>query len=388
MTKRKVILVTGVSGFWGSQVAARLIAEAVGNEPGHAEPGRRDDQWLSSDGSADDKLKYHVIGVDAEPPDPEIKDLDFIQADIRNPLLVDLLREEEVDAVCHMVFMDSTRPSETAFDVNVIGTMKVLGACAEAGVRKVVLKSSTAVYGAHPENSAYLSEQHPLRGSRAYGFTRDMMEIEAFCNGFRRQVPDMVLTTLRFPSIVGPTVDSPMTRFLREPWTPVLLGFDPLMQVVHERDVVEALVYAMLNDVSGVFNIAAEGILPLSRLMGLAGKLPVPIVHLFAYWGAQVLGSSGLRVARYVPMELDYIRYPWVGDLTKMREELGFTPRYTAEEVLREFAGQQRLRRYMPDSAALAYDEERLRDTLERRRRARRRDMAPVADPMEEAGND
>jgi hypothetical protein len=74
-----------------------------------------------------------------------------------------------------------------------------------------------------------------------------------------------------------------------------------------------------------------------------------------------------------MPIELDYIRYPWVADLAKMREELGFSPRYTAEEALREFAGQQRLRRYAPESSTLAYDEERLRDTIERRRRAKAR---------------
>jgi len=105
--------------------------------------------------------------------------------------------------------------------------------------------------------------------------------------------------------------------------------------------------------------------------MALAGKFPIPVFHLFAYWGASAAESTGLPVNRYLPIELDYLRYSWVADLERMRADLGFVPRYTAEEVLREFAGQQRLRRYMPESAALAYDEERLRDTLERRRRVR-----------------
>ena len=83
------------------------------------------------------------------------------------------------------------------------------------------------------------------------------------------------------------------------------------------------------------------------------------------------MNSAGLLSGKYAPIELDYLRYPVVADLTKMREELGFIPRYTAEEALREFAGEQRLSRYVPESAALAYDEERLRDTIERRRRAR-----------------
>jgi UDP-glucose 4-epimerase len=356
MTEKRVILVTGVAGYWGAQVASRLIGDAASEKD------------------------YHVIGLDSQPPDESLKGLDFVQADIRNPLFVELLRSERVHTVCHLVFSESVRATEAAFDINVMGTMKVLGACAEAGVRKVVLKSSMTVYGANPSNPAFITEQQPLQANRAYGTTRNLVEIEAFCNGFRRQVPEMVLTILRFASIIGPQADTPMTRFLKRPMAPVLLGFDPLMQVIHEKDVVEALVYAIHNDVPGVFNVAAEGVLPLSRLMALAAKIPVPVFHLFAYWGADLAGAVGASVERHWPIEMDYLRYPWVGDLAKMREDLGFVPRYTAEEALREFAGQQRLRRYMPESAALAYDEERLRDTIERRKRARELG----GDPMEE----
>lgn len=347
MSDKQVILVTGVANYWGAQVAARLV------------------------NGASPETDYHVIGLDSEPPGESLKGLDFIQADIRNPLFVDLLKSENVHTLCHLVFAESVRASEAAFDINVMGTMKVLGACAEAGVRKVVLKSSMSIYGANPSNPAFITEQQPPQTGRSYGTTRNLVEIEAFCNGFRRQVPEMTLTILRFASIVGPQADTPMTRFLKQPMAPVLLGFDPLMQVIHEKDVVEALVYAIKNDVPGVFNIAAEGILPLSRLTALAAKVPIPVFHLFAYWGADLMGAAGVPTGRHWPIEVDYLRYPWVGDLAKMREDLGFVPRYTAEEALREFAGEQRLRRYMPESAALAYDEERLRDTIERRKRSR-----------------
>jgi UDP-glucose 4-epimerase len=364
MSRGKVILVTGVAGYWGAQLAGELL-------------GRR-----NYEGGAD----WHIIGLDTNIPDPEIQGLDFIQADIRNSLLVDLLQEEQVDTLCHLAFVDSVRPVESAFDANVIGTMKVLGACAQAGVRKVVLKSSTAVYGAHPDNPAFITEEHPLQGSRKYGYTRDLVEVEAFYNGFRRQVPEMVLALLRFANIVGITADTPMTRFLSEPLSPVLMGFDPMMQIIHERDVVDALVHAVVNDAHGAFNIAAEGVLPLSKLMAIAGKIQLPVVHPLAYCGVGVLDRIGFRSGRFLPIELDYLRYPWVGDLSKMREEFGFAPRYTAEEALREFAGQQRMQRFMPESAALAYDEQRLRDTLERRRRMRTRQAMSTAGDFEETG--
>jgi UDP-glucose 4-epimerase len=343
MAEKKVVLVTGVAGYWGSRVAARLAAEE----------------------------KYHVIGLDVERPPGDTKGLDFILADVRNPLLVELLKAEGVEAVCHLAFRGSTRRSEAAFDANVMGTTKLLGACAEAGVGKVVLKSSTTVYGARPTNSAFLPEDHALRGSKRYGYLRDRVEIETFCNGFCRGAPEMVVTILRFSSIVGPTADTPMTRFLKTQWAPSLMGFDPMMQIIHADDVVAALVHAVHNDVPGVFNVAAEESLPLSKIRGMVGKLPFSVFHPFAGWGVTFLGTARLDVKRYLPIEPGYLRYPWVGDLTRMRQDLGFVPRYTAEGTVREFAAQLRLGRYRTGSVGLAQDLEQMQGVIERRQRAR-----------------
>jgi UDP-glucose 4-epimerase len=349
MADKKVILVTGVAGFWGSRVAARLVAED----------------------------KHHVLGLDARSPAKTIEALDFVLADVRNPLLVELLKAEGVDTVCHLAFRSTTGRSESAFDANVMGTTKLLGACAEAGVRKVVLKSSTAVYGARPTNSAFLPTKHPLRASRRYGYLRDMVEIEKFCNGFCRRTPEMALTTLRFSSIVGPAADTPMTRFLRIPWAPSLMGFDPMMQVIHEDDVVAALVHAIRNDVPGVFNVAAGDPMPLSKMRGLVGKRRLSIFHPFANWGVTLLGTARLDLDRYLPIEPSYLRYPWVADLGPMQRELGFVPRYTAAETLREFAAQLRLGRYRTGSAGLARDEQQMREIIARRHRARERQVPP-----------
>lgn len=355
MVDEKVVLITGVAGQWGGQAALSLL----GN------PG------------------YHVIGLDSEPPDSNLVGLDFIEADIRNPLLVELLISEKVDTVCHLKVIDHDRPSESVFDHNVMGTMKLFGACAESGVRKIVFMSSTAVYGARPGNSAFLSEDNPLLGSRENGYVRDLVEIEAFCNGYRRQYPQVSLTLLRYPNIIGPSVDTPMTRFLSEPFAPVLLGFDPMMQVIHEQDVFRSIIHCVENDHPGIFNVAAEGALPLSKLLALSGKIPLPVLHFFAYWGKDLMGAGGLKLTQYIPFDLDYIRYPWVAEISKMMEVLGYQPIYTPEEALREFAGRQRLRKFMPESSALAYDEARLRDTLERRRRLRELRSANVEGLLE-----
>jgi len=359
MSNKQVILVTGVAGYWGSRMAARLLElnENLAQQP-------------ITDGIG--FSGYHVIGLDTEPPKEPIKGLDFIQADVRNPLFVELLKSEQVHTLVHLAFIEANRPSERAFDFNVIGAMKALGAAAEAGVRKVILRSSTAVYGAFPTNPAFIVENYPLNGNKSKnGSIRNWVDIEAFVNGFRRQVPEMVITMLRFANIIGPTVDSPFTRFLIQNPPLTLFGFDPLMQVIHENDVVEALIFSMRNDVPGVFNVAAEGILPLGKILGLAGRFSLPVIHLCAYWGIQMMSASGVKSHQYFPIEPDYLRFPWITDLARMREEMGFIPAYTAEESLREFAGQLRLKKFKPEQIDIAYDEERLRDTIERRRRQR-----------------
>ncbi len=337
----RVVLVTGVAGEWGGRVAAKLLD--------------RDDITL--------------IGVDTHPPEHEdLKGLDFIRADLNSPLLPDLLKEENVHTVVHLDFLESNRPSERSFEHNTMGTMRLLGACVSAGVQKIIWRSSIMVYGARATNSAYLTEDTPLQASRRYGYLRDWLEIESFCNGFRRQNPHTALTILRFAHIVGPTIESPLTRFLNHPAMPSLFGFDPRMQVIHEHDVAHALIHAIDAPVAGVFNVAAEGVFPLWKVSTLAGKLPIPVLHPLAYLGASLGGDQ------LAPMDLDYLRYHCVGDLTRMRTVLSFTPTYTAEETLREFATQQRMRRYWPGAAER--DEEQLRDTLERRRRTRARRAA------------
>ena len=141
-----------------------------------------------------------------------------------------------------------------------------------------------------------------------------------------------------------------------------------MIQLVHEDDVVRALAHVTNGDFPGVFNIATTDLMPLSKIMGLVGKPRLPIFHLFAYWGYGMAGGKGLRLTRHVPIELDYIRYRWVGDLKRMREILSFEPIYSSEEILREFAEERRKKGYLPETITRAYDVDRLREIIDQRR--------------------
>ncbi len=305
MLNQRTVLVTGVGSYWGRRVAAHLL----------------------------DRPEQRVIGLDTLPPVAPLPGLSFIQADIWEAQLADILRAEQVETLCHLTPLQATRHTEAAFDLNVAGVLKIFAASADAKVRKLILMSSTMVYGARPGNSAFLAEDHALADDAASHAIRDLVEIETFCARFRLQMPEMTITVLRFPGIVGPTADTPMTRFLATRLVPVPLGFDPVLQVIHEDDVVAALAHVVDNDAAGIFNVAAEEAIPLSKLMAQAGRLPLPLPQ-----PTQCQNNPLTRRLRLPTLPPDYLRYPWVGALDKMHNVLGFVPQRTAEETLREFA--------------------------------------------------
>ncbi len=293
------LLITGVSSYWGQRVAASLAAE-------HASGLR-------------------LLGVDRKPPPTPLPDLDFIRANLNNPLMVDLLSAEKVETVLHL-------------DTSEAG-LEFLPMCAEAGVRRVILKSSTTVYGAHPGNSLQLPETHPL-DPKPHATLRPQVELEAYARGLAAQTPDLTVTVLRFAHILGPTAETPLARFLLDDRAPTLLGFNPLFQLTHEDDVVAALVHAVIHDLPGAYNFAAEDALPLNKILALAGKLPLPLAHPLV----------GTLPAGLTPLPVEYLRYPCLASLDRMQNEFGLTPTHTAEETVTEFAAEVRHTRYMPNA--------------------------------------
>jgi UDP-glucose 4-epimerase len=342
MGEGTVFAVTGVGSYWGTRLACRLLEE--------------------------DGVK--VIGIDRTAPEIEIPGLDYIPVDSRNRLLSDLLGPESITALCHLDFTISVEVDEMVSQRNVSGLSEVLTACAGAGVQRVVVMSSSAVYGAQRDNSVFIPEEATLRATNKYGYLSDLLQIEEVCADFRRQEPDVELTVLRFANIIGTNATTPMTQFLSLPSPFVLFGFDPIMQLVHENDVVDALALAMLRPSPGVFNVAAQDAMPLSRILRLARRIPTPIPHRMAYRGARLLAGKGLELQHSVPIYWDYLRYSLVADLSRMSDVLEFMPIFTAAESLREFAGRKS---EGDETGADVSDEQLAQDIIERRQRQRER---------------
>src|SRR5690606_4331001 len=114
---------------------------------------------------------------------------------------------------------------------------------------------------------------------------------------------------------------------------PTLLGFDPMVQVVHEEDVIEAIVRALRPEVRGVFNITGPGEIPLSAVLHELGKETIHIPHLAArplFAAAWRLGLTSFPVP-----EIDFIRYVCMVDGSRAEAELGYRPRHTLKETIR-----------------------------------------------------
>jgi UDP-glucose 4-epimerase len=305
MPQDQTIMITGVSSYWGRRVAERLLAE----------PGVR------------------VLGLDSVSPEGALPGLTYLPGDVRRRDLPETLIETGVTAICHLAFRQSDEHTADTFDYNVMGAINVFGAAAKADVRRLVAMSSASVYGAREDNPALLTEEAPLRGSRDVPVIRYQIELEQFFRQFRQTAPATRLAILRLAHVVGPTADSPMARYLADPWTPVLLGADPLLQFIHEDDAAEALVRALLSDVEGPINVAARPSLPLSAALALVRKVPVAVPRPLASWGQAILAERG----KQLPLPLDALRYPALVDTARIADDLDFLPARTAIVALRDF---------------------------------------------------
>jgi UDP-glucose 4-epimerase len=313
----RVVLVTGVCRDLGGRFARRI---------------------------AEDATVDRVIGVDVVPPRHDLGDVRFVRADIRNPVIAKVIAAEDVDTVVHLgvIATPGGAGGRTSMkEINVIGTMQLLAACQKApGVRRLVVKSSAQVYGSSPKDPAMFSEDMPPRRMPRSGFGKDSVEVEGYVRGFARRRPDVGVTMLRCANLIGPRIETTLTRYFSLPVVPTVLGFDPRLQFCHEEDALAALRHATLAEVDGTFNIAGDGVLLLSQAIRRLGRpsLPVP---------AMAMGPLGAVVpqVRYAELSSEQAAFLAYGrglDTSRMRAELGFEPAYTTAEAFDEFASRLR----------------------------------------------
>jgi len=309
----QVVLVTGVAGDLGRRFAAQLSTSSA---------------------------VERVIGIDTVPPRGDLGQADFVRADIRNPVIAKVIVRERVDTVVHTSVnaTPAAAGGRTSMkELNVIGTMQLLAACQQApDVRKLVLRSSAAVYGASNRDPAMFTEGMNAKRLATGGFAKDITEVESYTRGFARRRPDVAVTTLRIANVIGPTITSAMTGYFRLPVIPTVLGFNPRLQFLHEQDALDVLEHATVSDVAGTYNIAGDGIMTLSQAVRRLGRPSLPLPS----FAVPTFGSAirQTRRADFSPEQVAFLTFGRGLDTTRMRSMLGFEPSFTTAEAFDDFA--------------------------------------------------
>jgi UDP-glucose 4-epimerase len=311
------VLVTGLSSFWGGKLA----------------------QTLEKDPAIE-----VIVGVSPDDPTCELERTEFVRVGTQHALLRRIVQAADIDTVVDSrLIVDSTTASaRAAHEANVIGTMNILAACSgpDSPVRKVVFKSSTHSYGCEQDDPAFFTEgmqrPHPPRTR----IERDIVEAEQAVLSFAERNAGVTVTTLRFCNGLCPDLRTGHTRLLSLPVVPGILVFDPRYQFIHEDDIVGVLEHAVREDLPGVYNAAADGVLVLSEIADLLGK---PFAPLLPPWGTGLAAGALRRLGFKLPPEmLNQLRFGRGVDNRKLKAA-GVPLRHTTRETVQAFAEHLRI---------------------------------------------
>jgi UDP-glucose 4-epimerase len=300
------ILITGASG-----AVARLVASAL-------------------------SPKYELIGIDPRPaPKSTHFPGEFIVADYHSRKLDEVFRKHSFDSVLHLGRIRESQKfsAQYRFQMNVIGTQKLLELCKQNAVKNLIILSTYHVYGAHRLNSLLLTEEAPLRASQSFPELADAVELDHAATTFLWKHREVRTTILRPVNVIGKHVRNAICSLLRSGICPKIVGFDPLMQFIDEKDVARALILSLENAVPGVFNVAGEGVIAYSHAIRHAQAISIPIPPLVSAGFVRLLDDvSGLGFPPYL---MEYFKYPTVVNDDAFRKAFGYVPKVKTTQSIR-----------------------------------------------------
>ena len=296
------VLITGVAGGLGRLLARRLLEN------------------------------YEVCGVDRVPWEGRPRSVSVHVLDLRKRGFEDVVRGELPTAVVHMGFVrDFKSDLSRRHDVNLRGTKRLLDHCAHYGVQKLVVFSSGTVYGALHDNPFYMDEDRALEASRAYPEIRDLVEVDALATTFLWRYPHISTCVLRPVNVLGHYVRSMIADYLRLDRQPTVLGFDPLMQFIHEQDVVEAIALALEHGLQGVFNLVGPGQVPIHTAIREVGGRALPLPEFLFRPLIRRLFARGL--VPWPEGAIDFLKFPVTLSGRRFVEATNFRPLFGLEEI-------------------------------------------------------
>jgi UDP-glucose 4-epimerase len=263
--------------------------------------------------------------------------------------------------------VDSPHDERSIHETDVIGTMNVLVGCAAPSpVRKLVVKSSQAIYGPGAGDPSFYSEDMANWDRYATGVTRDLLEMEQLVGEFALRTDACSVTVLRLGYRVSE--DTSLAKYISLPIVPTFAGYDPRLQLLHEDDAVEAIVRAVVGDHAGVFNVAGDGVVLLSQAIGIMGGRNAPVLPPYGRWFSRL----GLKMLAGVDMPshlADFLAHGSVVDCSRLGAEFGWKPAFSSRQAMDALARGRQMEQIEPPSPPQEYE---LQVYLQQRRRRAR----------------
>ena len=260
--------------------------------------------------------------------------VEYVDGDIGDPALLDLIRKHHVDTVVHLasiVRAPAGAPEDLAYRVDVLGTKNVLEACLAAGVKKLVVTSSGAAYGYHADNAEWLDEDDPIRGNDEFPYAKHKRLVEEMLARHRAEHPELAQLVLRPGTILGAGTTNQITDLFEKPVMLGVTGSDSPFVFIWDRDVVACIVAGVFDGKTGIYNLAGDGAMTTRQIARRLGKpyLPLPAELL----GGALAVLKRLGLTQYGPEQVRFLQYRPVLANRRLKERLGFTPTYTSRQV-------------------------------------------------------
>jgi UDP-glucose 4-epimerase len=269
-----------------------------------------------------------------------VEGVTHLTLDVRSPELARVLREHRIETVVHLAAIVTPRPGQgraLQYAVDVEGTHNVLRACVAAGVRKLIVTSSGAAYGYHPDNARHLDEGCALRGDRAFAYAYHKRVVERLLALFRRRHPELQQLVFRIGTILGPTARNQITALFEGPVVLGLRGVSTPFVFVWDGDVVACIEEGIRTDKVGVYNLAGDGAVTLREI---AARLEKPYLELpEGLVTAALAALKRLGRTPYGPEQVGFLKHRPVLLNRALKHEFGYRPRYTSREVFELYQG-------------------------------------------------
>ena len=263
----------------------------------------------------------------------------YEQGDICDHALKDFFREHGIDTVVHLasiVRAPKGAPADLAYRVDVLGTKNILEACEDSLATRLIVTSSGAAYGYHPDNPEWLDENDPLRGNEEFEYSKNKRLVETMLAQWREERPELQQVVFRPGTIVGADVHSPVTDLFEKPVMLGIIGSESPFVFIWDQDLVACLVDAVFSDKVGIYNQAGDGSLTPREIAQLLDKPYVPLPGSLVK--AMLWTFKRLGLTENGPERVAFLRYRPVLSNRRLKEEYGYTPQLTSREAFEFYA--------------------------------------------------